>query len=378
MLENGKSTYYLQDDHGSTMCMVDMQREIDALYAYDEFGMPVYKNEKYTQPFGYTGYQMDEISELYFAQARRYDSRTGRFVSEDLIKGFPEMPFTLNPYIYCWDRPEDFEDNDGELPTVVIGALVGGIVSGVIEIGSEALSGESIDFKKIILEASKGAIKGAIAGTGAGLLVTAASNGLIDSTANAIEQKFIEGKQNIDVGEVVETGVWSAGTTLVFGGLDKAVDKVKSGIGWDKAVKQLRDEKGISAWMEKRRISTEKIKLREKRSLSDIIHGRNQPHKKEYTKILNDLNVRVGVLKSKTKWDRISGNVCRSARKRATEHLGRKKALKYMIINYSGQKLVGGVKDKIKNSIRNNLYLSNLKDAVDIDGHVNQFICAFT
>ena len=384
MLENGKSTYYLQDDHGSTMCMVDMQREIDALYAYDEFGMPVYKNEKYTQPFGYTGYQMDEISELYFAQARRYDSRTGRFVSEDLIKGFPEMPFTLNPYIYCWDRPEDFEDNDGEWPTVVIGALVGGIVSGVIETGSQMVgaiqNGEKIDIDwgKVGLEAAKGVVKGAIAGTGAGLLVTAASNGLIDSTANAIEQKFIEGKQNIDVGEVVETGVWSAGTTLVFGGLDKAVDKVKSGIGWDKAVKQLRDEKGISAWMEKRRISTEKIKLREKRSLSDIIHGRNQPHKKEYTKILNDLNVRVGVLKSKTKWDRISGNVCRSARKRATEHLGRKEALKYMIINYSGQKLVGGVKDKIKNSIRNNLYLSNLKDAVDIDGHVNQFICAFT
>ena len=201
---------------------------------------------------------------------------------------------------------------------------------------------------------------------------------MIDSTGNAIEQKFIEGEQKIDIGEVVETGVWSAGTTLVFGGLDKAVDKVKSGIGWDKAVKQLRDETGISARLEKRHISTEKIKLREKRSLSDIIHGRNQPHKKEYTKILNDLNVRVGVLKSKTKWDRISGNVCRSARKRATEHLGRKEALKYMIINYSGQKLVGGVKDKIKKSIRNNLYLSNLKDAVDIDGHVNQFICAFT
>ena len=265
-----------------------------------------------------------------------------------------------------------------------VGALVGGIVSGVIETGSQMVgaiqNGEKIDIDwgKVGLEAAKGVVKGAIAGTGAGLLVTAASNGLIDSTANAIEQKFIEGKQNIDVGEVVETGVWSAGTTLVFGGLDKAVDKVKSGIGWDKAVKQLRDEKGISAWMEKRRISTEKIKLREKRSLSDIIHRRNQPHKKEYTKILNDLNVRVGVLKSKTKWDRISGNVCRSARKRATEHLGRKEALKYMIINYSGQKLVGGVKDKIKNSIRNNLYLSNLKDAVDIDGHVNQFICAFT
>lgn len=86
----------------------------------------------------------------------------------------------------------------------------------------------------------------------------------------------------------------------------------------------MRDEKGISAWMEKRRISTEKIKLREKRSLSDIIHGRNQPHKKEYTKILNDLNVRVEVLKSKIDLDDIRGNVCRNARKRATEHLGRK------------------------------------------------------
>ena len=39
-------------------------------------------------------------------------------------------------------------------------------------------------YTSIILEASKGAI----AGTGAGLLVTAASNGLIDSTGNAIEK----------------------------------------------------------------------------------------------------------------------------------------------------------------------------------------------
>ena len=55
---------------------------------------------------------------------------------------------------------------------------------GAIEIGSEVLSGEDINLKKIILEASKGAI----AGTGAGLLVTAASNGLIDSTPRCLCQ----------------------------------------------------------------------------------------------------------------------------------------------------------------------------------------------
>lgn len=55
------------------------------------------------------------------------------------------------------------------------------------------------------------------------------------STANAIEQKFIEGKQNIDVGEVVETGVWECRYNIgVWRSGLKAVDKVKSGIGWVK------------------------------------------------------------------------------------------------------------------------------------------------
>lgn len=36
------------------------------------------------QPFGYTGYQKEEAGGLYYAQARRYDADTGRFISEDM------------------------------------------------------------------------------------------------------------------------------------------------------------------------------------------------------------------------------------------------------------------------------------------------------
>ena len=59
------------------------------------------------QSFGFTGYQMDSAGGLYFAQARRYDAGAGRFVSEDFLKGHIAVPYTMNHYNYCWNRPMD-------------------------------------------------------------------------------------------------------------------------------------------------------------------------------------------------------------------------------------------------------------------------------
>ena len=59
------------------------------------------------QPFGFNGYEMDEVGGQYFAQARRYDAGVGRFVSEDFIKGHIAVPYTMNHYNYCWNRPMD-------------------------------------------------------------------------------------------------------------------------------------------------------------------------------------------------------------------------------------------------------------------------------
>lgn len=46
MQEAGKSSYYLQDDHGTPMCLVNMQEQVDAAYAYDEFGLPAFAKGK--------------------------------------------------------------------------------------------------------------------------------------------------------------------------------------------------------------------------------------------------------------------------------------------------------------------------------------------
>ncbi|MBE5932601.1 MAG: hypothetical protein E7263_04145 [Lachnospiraceae bacterium] len=57
------------------------------------------------QPFSFTGYQKDEAGEMYFAQARRYDAKAGRFVSEDRVKGNAYNPMTTNVYLYCYNQP---------------------------------------------------------------------------------------------------------------------------------------------------------------------------------------------------------------------------------------------------------------------------------
>jgi len=59
-----------------------------------------------------------------FAQAREYMPSVGRFVSEDLIRGFMQAPYTLNQYAYCWNDPMNLVDLDGLAPTTLEAALM--------------------------------------------------------------------------------------------------------------------------------------------------------------------------------------------------------------------------------------------------------------
>ena len=120
-LEKDRSkNFYLLDDLGSPMELLEEDGRIAESYAYDEFGASIYRTKDIfknsLQPFGFTGYQMDETDGLYFAQTRRYDAGTGRFVSEDFMKGILEVPFTLNNYTYCWNNPLGLVDLNGMWP----------------------------------------------------------------------------------------------------------------------------------------------------------------------------------------------------------------------------------------------------------------------
>ena len=57
--------------------------------------------------------ESDPVANSWYAQARNYLSAIGRFVSEDAVKGFSHKPLTLNIYTYCFNKPLDFVDLDG-------------------------------------------------------------------------------------------------------------------------------------------------------------------------------------------------------------------------------------------------------------------------
>jgi RHS repeat-associated protein len=51
--------------------------------AYDEFGGRLHGTDAFGQPFGFTGYQDEDVTGLYYAQARYYEPRGGRFIAPD-------------------------------------------------------------------------------------------------------------------------------------------------------------------------------------------------------------------------------------------------------------------------------------------------------
>lgn len=137
--------YYLQDELGSPMRVNGFKvKENSAIgkstylaYGYDEFGndlgreleeagIPnVYDRQGMEQPFGYTGYRYDEVSETYFAQARETQPRAGRFTAEDVIKGNGAVAKTLNEYSYCLNNSLSYVDWDGKSATVAILVVAG-------------------------------------------------------------------------------------------------------------------------------------------------------------------------------------------------------------------------------------------------------------
>ena len=220
MEEEGRDHFYFQDDLGSPMRLADEAGRSEEAYGFDEFGNNIRTAKDIfqdsMQSFGFTGYQMDSAGGLYFAQARRYDAGAGRFVSEDFLKGHIAVPYTMNHYNYCWNRPMDLVDLNGMWPSwsdigngikkaassvgefvsehkdiiatavsvgvaavvigvgcavapitgaVIVGAAIGGTIGGISETVSQiATEGKVTSVKKIIISTALGAASGALTG----------------------------------------------------------------------------------------------------------------------------------------------------------------------------------------------------------------------
>lgn len=137
--------YYLQDELGSTVRVsgyhADNGKETRAdirylTYGYDEFGNDLYDDPEENgipnpysrqgeeQPFGYTGYRYDDISGTYFAQAREYQEKNGRFINKDKEKYiYMGDRNSINLYLYCRNMPLNYTDDSGNEVIIVTGGI---------------------------------------------------------------------------------------------------------------------------------------------------------------------------------------------------------------------------------------------------------------
>jgi RHS repeat-associated protein len=104
---------------------------------------------------------------------RWYDPNIGRWWVVD-PKLEEEDQESLSPYHFSYNNPVRFSDPDGQCPTCIT-ALAGAVIGAAVEVGSQMFSGKSIsevDWADVGVEA----VKGGIAGSGAGAAWVAASD----------------------------------------------------------------------------------------------------------------------------------------------------------------------------------------------------------
>jgi len=109
--------YYMYNGHGDVTALLDTDGSIAASYYYDAFGNITEQTGEADNPIRYAGYQYDEETNVYYLNARYYDPKIARFLTEDSYLGSIADPLSLNLYIYCHNEPVMYIDPSGHVVT---------------------------------------------------------------------------------------------------------------------------------------------------------------------------------------------------------------------------------------------------------------------
>ena len=194
-------TYYLQTNlQGDVVGIYNDSGTKIYEYAYDAWGNIIKSSQVATggsnahavNPFRYRGYYYDTETGLYYLQSRYYNPEWGRFLNADFAEVISnENTLTdKNLYAYCDNNPIMRVDEDGEFWNIVIGAAVGGIISGTISAISQIIDNEGLDnfsWARVGVAAAGGAISGGLAATGMLVGGQMIANGIIGAVGSGID-----------------------------------------------------------------------------------------------------------------------------------------------------------------------------------------------
>jgi len=103
--DSGGRTYFLTDLLGSTRVLTNAVGSVVQRYDYDPYGKVSQANAAYSNPYQYSGRELD-LSGLYYYRARYYHAANGRFISEDPI----QLAAGPNAYTYVGGNPNGATD----------------------------------------------------------------------------------------------------------------------------------------------------------------------------------------------------------------------------------------------------------------------------
>ena len=223
---------------GDVLNLIDGDGNIIAKYAYDAWGNVISvkdgdsnditdeTNIALINPIRYRGYYYDSETGLYYLQSRYYDPSIGRFISADTIDVLSVSPTELtdkNLFAYCDNNPVTRADNGGEVWNFVIGAIVGGAISGVVAGVSSYRQNGKVDIGSVVINAGVGAISGVVAASGLGALAQAGITAAVTGVGNFAEQCHTSGLDNVNLGDVAFSAMLGGITSLAGTGAGKLV-----------------------------------------------------------------------------------------------------------------------------------------------------------
>ena len=194
---NGTDYFYLRNAQGDVTGLVDSAGTKVVSYAYDPWGKTWDASGTLAttlgtfNPLRYRGYVYDTETGLYYLNSRYYNPTWGRFINADttdvLGASLDKANWDKNLFAYCDNNPIIRVDHGGQI-WMLIGAAVGAFVSGAVSAISQYATTGSINWKTVGINAAAGAVSGALATTGIGLVASIGANAGLGGAAYVSDQ----------------------------------------------------------------------------------------------------------------------------------------------------------------------------------------------
>ncbi|MDF2531106.1 MAG: repeat-associated core domain protein, partial [Clostridia bacterium] len=110
---DSETAYYLYNGHADVVGLINTAGDTLATYYYDAFGNATETTGDKDNPYRYAGYRYDEETDVYYLNARYYDAKIARFMTEDTYRGSAMDPLSLNLYTYVSNNPIRYYDPTG-------------------------------------------------------------------------------------------------------------------------------------------------------------------------------------------------------------------------------------------------------------------------